>query len=104
MSATRIKALKQASSKQNLVLEAISSKDTNSKLITKSESDSKNDHKINDIQIKLSKPGRYNKGAKVFNEFYTHFQLTFIFRPKDFSLNEKKIAYIAFFSEEIIYY
>ena len=56
--------------------------------------DESND-KMNNIRFKLPKLRCFRRKTQTFNEFCTYCQLISILKPQGFSLNVKKIAYIA---------
>lgn len=58
---------------------------------------------MNDIQVELLKLRCFKRKAKKFNELYTYCQLIFIFKPKRFSLEARKIAFMTSFFEWIMY-
>ncbi len=58
---------------------------------------------MNHVPLVLLKYRHLKRGTKVFNELYPHCQLTPILRPKDFSVDGRKITYIASFFEKTLY-
>lgn len=89
--------------KQNPILEASNSNETNPKLRLEPQSDLERVNWVDNVQVKLSKLGQFKRIAKAFNKLYTHCQLTFILARKDFSLDTRKIIYKALFFEETTY-
>ena len=86
----------------NPVWKASDSKETKPNLKTRSKSKSRSniEDKTDDLIIELSKPERFKRRLKTFNQLYTYCSFIFITKPRDFSLDTQRLLIWLYLSKQ----